>query len=129
MAYITKTDLQDFLQIEISSETWATKLIGMAQKVVEDLCGTSWADADVPYVIQLAVLEVAGIIVQRGEAHWEEKQRDQVDNLPNLPRGQFLKYISQNVLDLCRPYITANSKSAYVAKHFRMYRPTYEDTD
>lgn len=129
MAYVTKADLQDFLQIEITSEAWATKLIEMAQKIVEDLCGTSWSDADVPPPIQLAVLEVAGIVIQRGEAHWEEKQRDQVDNLPNLPRGQFLQYLNQNVLDLCRPYITANSKSAFVAKHLRMIRPTYEDTD
>jgi len=126
MAYITKANLEDYLQISITSSTWATQIIAYAQTVVESYCGTTWTDLTVPADVQLATLELAGNIVRQGEAHWEEKQRDRVDSAPKFYATVY-HFLDHNVKDLLRPYVTSASKSANVMKHIQMSRPTYED--
>jgi hypothetical protein len=126
MAYISQGNLQDYLQITITSSTWATQVIVYAQKVVESYCGTTWTDATVPADVQLATLELAGNIVRQGEAHWEQKQRDRVDNAPKFYATVY-HFLDSNVKDLLRPYVTTASKAANVMKHIQMSRPDYED--
>jgi len=126
MSYISQGNLQDYLQITITSSTWAAQVIAYAQKVVESYCGTTWTDATVPTDVQLATLELSGNIVRQGEAHWEEKQRDRVDTSPKLYATVY-RFLDDNVKDLLRPYVTTASKGARVMKHIQMSRPTYED--